>query len=542
MPVGPSTGNKKKPVIEYNGRRYLIDGHLFKIGKGHRVDIRIDGLFSAAIHLQISGDPQSGYWAEHLAGWPKTRLNGRRLNMSALGHGDVISIGKRRFLFLAPGSNVIDSHAEQEPVKTVRGPGVYHQTRVRPPAESRRPVAKSPVRGAGRGVAPPIERMKPVQVPRPVSAPPRVLRPTPQDPLSHGAVQGQETRIEEFDLTRIREYDGSLRKVPTGIAVPGYDEILALVSVDVKAGTADLPAFPWLATRLLELVKNPDVNINDLVRLINQDVSLSAHVLKVANSVYYARLCEVEGVRDAVVRLGMKEVASIAAAASIRTLFDKKDNMTRGQFAPFWKRVWHHSITTALGAGWLSLEIGKGDSERTFLEGMLHDIGKIAVLRSLSSLTESGKLSKVPIDDYAVATVMDSLHVEAGIALAVAWKLPEHVLDVCKGHHLEEEVEEVEEVPGIVSNRVDENFGNLGEKEELEDRDTRVHSQGNIHLVRLMSGLDDIRVNPFYRKNLEEEVFESSKALEMNLFQFRALISQAVDFSHKASSIASGDG
>lgn len=540
MPVGPSAGTKKKPIIEYNGRRYQIDGHLFKIGKGRRVDIRIDGWFSAAIHLQISGDPQSGYWAEHLAGWPKARLNGRRLNMSALGHGDVISIGKRRFLFLAPGSNVIDSHPEPEPVEAVRGPGVYHQTRVRPAAVSPRSVVKSPMVGEGIGDPTPLERKRPVQAPQPVKRPPLVRKAPPPMQSPSRDVHQQEVTIEEFDLASIREYDGSLRKVPTGIAVPGYDEMLDLVSGDVKTGTADLPAFPWLATRLLELVKNPDVNVNDLVRLINQDVSLSAQVLKVANSVYYARLCEVEGVRDAVVRLGMKEVASIAAAASIRTLFDKKDNMTRGQFAPLWKRVWHHSITTALGAGWLSLEIGKGDSERAFLEGMLHDIGKIAVLRSLSSLMDSGKLSNVLVDDYAIATVMDALHVEAGVALAVTWKLPEHVVDICKGHHLEEEVEEV---PGIVSNRVDEKFGDLGEEiGEMEGRGVHAPSPGNTHLIRLMSGLDDIRVNPFYRRNLEEEVMESSKALEMNPFQFRALISQIVDFSHKASSIASGDG
>ena len=70
-----------------------------------------------------------------------------------------------------------------------------------------------------------------------------------------------------------------------------------------------------------------------------------------------------------------------------------------------------------------------------YIAGLLHDMGKLLVLKALISVIENDKdtirLTKVVADEF-----LDAMHAEYGFSLLSKWNLPEAYCDICKNHHL----------------------------------------------------------------------------------------------------------
>lgn len=258
-------------------------------------------------------------------------------------------------------------------------------------------------------------------------------------------------------------------------------------------------AFPALAMQLYSHAERRDWEVATLVRLVGQDAVVAAHLIKASNSAYYAGVREIETLHDAVVRMGTREAADMALAAATRSLFDPESRAIQRQYTSLWKRNWRHALTTAAGARWLSRRLGLGDPERAFLGGLLHDIGKTFVLRSVSSLILSGRV-RSPVDDRIVSELLEIAHLEVGEEVAVFWSFPEYLTSVCMLHH--------ETVP----------------REAVE-----------LHLVRIASAVEEIVSNPWYRKGLEREVEESSAVLGIRQETLEELASRIGDLGDRAS-------
>jgi len=78
----------------------------------------------------------------------------------------------------------------------------------------------------------------------------------------------------------------------------------------------DLPVFHPIAVRLQQLLQRPDFSMAQVVALANEDQSLAGQILKMANSTAYIGRVRTETIKDAVIRLGARQVANLAMAAS----------------------------------------------------------------------------------------------------------------------------------------------------------------------------------------------------------------------------------
>lgn len=185
-----------------------------------------------------------------------------------------------------------------------------------------------------------------------------------------------------------------------------------------------ISAFPPIATKIFSLLEHPDFKLQELVNLIHQDPTISAEVLRAANSAAFSRGVTSLDIRDAVQRLGAREVASIAVASSTRSLFDMETRVAHEQFAARARGLWHHSMTCAFTSGWLAMGFGRGQLDRAFLGGMLHDIGKTVGLRALASLMISGALP-TPISDARIERLLDAVRPRLGGEAIERWALPE---------------------------------------------------------------------------------------------------------------------
>jgi putative nucleotidyltransferase with HDIG domain len=194
-------------------------------------------------------------------------------------------------------------------------------------------------------------------------------------------------------------------------------------------------SFPSISLRILELVRYPDVNLNELAKYIRMDGALATSLLALANSAVYRGVKRIDSVKDAMARIGLGEVAKLTAAISTRSLFGAEETSEFRRFAPIWQDLFFHAATVARAAAELSrrLEAGQG-SEQVFTAGLLHDVGKSIALRSLAALEAGGKLGT--LDDPAVRRILHRVHVPVGVEMQrKVWNLPALFCDAAAHHH-----------------------------------------------------------------------------------------------------------
>jgi HD-like signal output (HDOD) protein len=261
----------------------------------------------------------------------------------------------------------------------------------------------------------------------------------------------------------------------------------------------EITAFPSRAAQILRILDEPDFDIGQLVLVTQRDPVISASVLRAANSAAFAGISPIETVRDAVMRLGAQTVAGIATVVTARGLFDQGARGAGSRFSEAYGRLWLQSVTTAFTAGAFASASRQGNLERSFLGGMLHDIGKTVALRSLAGmLTEID--AREALSAPLLAAILEAVHVDLGRAISSAWNLPSFVVDACAHHHL-----------------------------ATTDR--------TINVICVASGLHELATNPHFRAGLDLEVRGAAATLGLDGYMLRALSSQRRDYAAKATAL-----
>ena len=208
---------------------------------------------------------------------------------------------------------------------------------------------------------------------------------------------------------------------------------IAVFMREKLAAPPEIQVFHAVAFKLQQVLATPDYSIEAVTQLIMTDPRLASQVLRMANSVFYGGLSKVATIRDAIVRMGAREVANIAMVATQQELYRSSDPRINKTM----KTLWEHAVCTAIGSRWLAGKTGFAPlAQEAFLAGLLHDIGKLYLLKVLEEGTRTTAVGKV-LTHEMVAEVLNSLHVEQGVALMRKWNLPEIYCDVIREHHLD---------------------------------------------------------------------------------------------------------
>lgn len=209
--------------------------------------------------------------------------------------------------------------------------------------------------------------------------------------------------------------------------------LLGLIEDRIAAGQVSLPPCNSVIGKLQELTADPNFDIEKAVEVITRDQSLTAEILRLANSAFYGGLTPVTRVRDAAVRLGAAEVVRLAAV-----LAEKGQYQVRSpQLVEFMDPLWQHAVAVAMGSGWLARKLGYPDLvNEAFVGGLLHDVGGLVLVRVLDDLDQAGELD-FPFSATLVREIIESAHAAHGLALARHWDLPEVYCEVIGGHHQE---------------------------------------------------------------------------------------------------------
>lgn len=296
-----------------------------------------------------------------------------------------------------------------------------------------------------------------------------------------------------FDLSAYAQYPLQARRTPTAGELERVRHLAGLLRERAQTSAGELPAFPAIAARVLNLVESPDPDLLALVGVIRQDAVISAQVLSMANSAYQSRGFEVKTVQAAAMRLGMRAVANVAIASATRALLDAQEREANDCFRERWHTLSQTSMHTAAAARWLSAHLRLGNPEEAFLAGLLVDLGKVIALRLAGQMVQAGDLA-ADVGPLVLEGLLDETHVELGAALVTFWHLPGLVCHVVGEHHA------VMPAP--------------------------VKANTLLHVVRLASGLLEARSNPRYPANLESELFWSAAALGLQRVELEAVTAQ----------------
>lgn len=191
-----------------------------------------------------------------------------------------------------------------------------------------------------------------------------------------------------------------------------------------------LPVYPAIASRVQALAASGTATAEQFERVLSQDPALAAQVLRAANSAFYAGLSSVVTIRSAVMRLGLDQVVSLATALSHKGHFVARD----AQIQRLMSQLWQHSVAAAFGSRWLAERAGfRAQASECFMAGLLHDIGKLLILKVLDDVRRRGEWAH-ELPEALVLEVLASLHADQGARLIRQWNLPTLFADVALTH------------------------------------------------------------------------------------------------------------
>jgi putative nucleotidyltransferase with HDIG domain len=207
--------------------------------------------------------------------------------------------------------------------------------------------------------------------------------------------------------------------------------LIELINERMRRGDVVLPVFDQVALRLYEAVRDDRMTGDQLAALLEADPVLASEVLRAANSSFFAGLGNVTRLRDAVVRMGARHIANLAMAASQKRIY----SASTASFKRYLVDLWRHAYMVACGSRWLARKLGLDRlQDEAFLAGLLHDVGKLSILRVLEELVADGECP-VQVSRAILDAALRHLHTVHGAELLAQWNIPESLRVIALHHH-----------------------------------------------------------------------------------------------------------
>ncbi|MGW8193587.1 MAG: HDOD domain-containing protein [Desulforhopalus sp.] len=208
------------------------------------------------------------------------------------------------------------------------------------------------------------------------------------------------------------------------------------------------PPLPTTVSKVLSVTTNPESSARDLVNAILPDQSMCSAILKVANSAFFGIPREVSTIERAIVVLGYEEIRNIVIGKAVFASLPKLTKETKKNVALFWE----HAFTCGLAAKIIGKDLQISSSE-LFIAGLIHDIGKIAILMAFPSEYNMLRDLSEPDHDRITNEERKSFgvsHDDAGLRLAKKWLLPQQLLMAIGYHHIPHSAPAYIEYPLII--------------------------------------------------------------------------------------------
>ncbi len=209
-----------------------------------------------------------------------------------------------------------------------------------------------------------------------------------------------------------------------------------------------LPTLPIIAERILGMIDDDSASIESVVDIIEKDPAIAAKVLSFANAAFYGSGEPVFSVRGAIMKIGFKNIRSIALGISLMTIFSEN----KEKFAAAYHRIFLHSVAVALISEQIAEKVSRELVDKAFIAGLLHDIGQLVIIRSFPDdyLLILDEFSRGLFLIDAEKKVLGITHADIGVWLMDKWNLPAIIQDVVQYHHAPSEAASNQKLVAVI--------------------------------------------------------------------------------------------
>ncbi len=197
----------------------------------------------------------------------------------------------------------------------------------------------------------------------------------------------------------------------------------------------NFPSPPGVATHIIELARDPDIEMGKVARALSMDSALATKILRIANSPLYAQRRKSDNLRQALVVLGLNATLTLALSFSlVKALRTGRANGLDHSW------YWRRALLAATAARALGDAMHQTLAEEIFLAGLLQDVGILALDQALPELYRG--CDQLQRNHGALAEherrALQTDHAEVGAWLMRTWNLPEHLhRAIGHSHHLD---------------------------------------------------------------------------------------------------------
>lgn len=206
------------------------------------------------------------------------------------------------------------------------------------------------------------------------------------------------------------------------------------ITQDYIVGRLDeLPTLPSVVYELSQIINDPMSSTGDVEKVMSNDLSLTAKVLKLVNSAYYAIPGGVSSLSRAIAYLGFDTVNQLVLSTSIIKALE-----TSGPQRFDMNQFWRHSIGVGMASEVIAKFLRHPTPADMFSAGLVHDMGKVALYalepEAMISIVDKAEKEQLTYSDAETQMGIPT-HVHIGQALAKKWALPTGMQAIIRHHH-----------------------------------------------------------------------------------------------------------
>ena len=251
-------------------------------------------------------------------------------------------------------------------------------------------------------------------------------------------------------LSGYTELEASFRAVPVAhqfllkpcdpdalrIAIERATSLLQALNSKMLTGLVgslqDLPSVPRAFAELRNALSDPETSLDRIVKIVEQDVAITAKVLQLVNSAFFGVTREVSDIRTAVSYLGISILQNLVLSLEAFRCFQPNKSIPGFSLEQFHE----HSQLAAKIAG-----AGPGKTKAGGVAvgaALLHDIGKLVIAERapehFARAIKGARQEKRPL--YAIEEQLIGVsHAEVGAYLLSLWGLPYPLVEAVAHHH-----------------------------------------------------------------------------------------------------------
>ena len=200
------------------------------------------------------------------------------------------------------------------------------------------------------------------------------------------------------------------------------------------ANVRGLVSLPDVAVRVNEMVDDLRYSANEIGEVISRDPSLTARLLRIANSPFFGLTTKVATVNRAVALIGTKQLRDLVVGTIAISSFKGIPNQLVSM-----DDFWYHSLYCALASRALAQRRRLPHADSLFVAGLLHDAGQLMIFYSLPD--QACTALQLSVEDphamdmhQAEQEVLGFDHAQVGGLLLQHWRLPA-LLQECVALH-----------------------------------------------------------------------------------------------------------